>query len=64
MLSVLLSLLIVLIVIGLCYWVITQIPLPAPIRSIAIVVLVVVAAIYLIYVLIGLGAAIPLGRWR
>lgn len=54
MLSVLLTLVIGLIIIGLAYWVVMQIPLPPPIKQIANVVIVVLAALWLIYVLMGL----------
>lgn len=55
MLSLLVTLLIGLIIVGLCYWVITQLPLPPVVRQIAVVVVVVCAALWLISVLAGVG---------
>lgn len=53
MLEMLIPLLVFLIVIAVAYWVITILPLPEPIRQIATVVIVVVAAIALISMLLG-----------
>lgn len=55
MLTLLVHLIIGLIVIGLLYWVVMQIPLPQPIKQIANVVIVVLAALWLIYVLMNLA---------
>ncbi len=62
MLSLLLTLVIGLIVIGLIYYIITVIPLPDPIKQVATVVVVVIACLWLIYVLISLagGGAVTL----
>lgn len=59
MLDVLIQLLVFLIVVGLVYWVLTIIPLPSPIRQIATVIIVVLAAFYLISLLLDLGGAGP-----
>jgi hypothetical protein len=56
--SLLISLLIFLIVIGIVYWIITLLPIPAQIKQIAIVVLALFALIYLLMMLFG--AAPPL----
>ena len=44
----LIELLIGLLIIGLIYWAITQIPLPPPVRTVAYVVLVIIAIIWLL----------------
>ena len=44
----LLTILVALIIVALCYWVITTLPLPEMIKNIAIVILVVVVVLYLI----------------
>lgn len=49
----LISLLVLLLIVGLVYWAITTIPLPQPIRVIAIVILVIVAVVYLLGYLPG-----------
>lgn len=53
--SLLITLLIALIIIALVYWVLTQLPLPAIVRTVAIVILVVFAVIYLLSLLPGGG---------
>lgn len=50
--SLVIVLLVILIIVCVGYFVISKLPLPEPIRSIAIVVLVVIAALVLIYVLL------------
>lgn len=50
----LVEILITLIVVGLLFWILQQIPLPAPFGRIVQVVLIVFVAIWLIYVLAGL----------
>ena len=68
MIGMLLYLLVFLLVIGLVYWVITQLALPEPITRIAIVILVVVAAIILISFLLNMagggGAGFSFGAWN
>lgn len=63
MIGLLLYLLVFLLVVGLVYWVITQLALPEPIARIAIVILVIVAALLLISVLWNLagGGGLSLG---
>ena len=59
MLSLLINLLIIAIVLGLAWWIITLIPLPEPIGQIVRVVFVVIAAIVLIWFLLGLAGSPP-----
>jgi hypothetical protein len=56
----LIEILITLIIVGLVFWIIQQIPIPEPFGRIIRVVLVVVFAIWLIYVLAGL---LPVGAY-
>lgn len=58
MLSLLVTLLIVLLVIGLVYWAVNSIPLPQPVRVIAVVIIALVGAIYLLSLLPGTGVAL------
>jgi hypothetical protein len=60
MLVTLVYLLVILIVLGLGWWVLQQIPLPPPIQQIALVVWVVVCAIVLIVFLLNLVGSGPL----
>lgn len=66
LLSMFVYLIVLLLVVGLVYWIITQIPLPEPIKRIAIIIVVVVAAIVLIMFLLNLvgggGGDLNLGR--
>jgi hypothetical protein len=64
MITLLVYMLIVLIVMGLGWWVLQQIPLPPPIAQIAQVVFVVICAIVLILLLLQLvgGPGLPLLR--
>jgi hypothetical protein len=65
MISLLITLLVILIVMGLCWWVLQQIPLPPPIGQIATVIFVVICAIVLIYFLLQLaGSGIEMPRLR
>lgn len=59
MLELLITLLIVLIIIGLCWWVLSQIPLPPPIAQIAQVIFVVICAVVLIYFLLSFVGSVP-----
>jgi hypothetical protein len=54
MITLLLQLIIVAIVLGLIYWLVTQIPFMAPFARIVQVVVVVIFVIYVIYILMGL----------
>lgn len=56
MLSLLVTVLIIALVIGLCYWALTQIPMPQPLKAILTVVLVIIAAIYLLSLIPGVSA--------
>jgi hypothetical protein len=51
--------LVALIIFGLIYWIVGQIPLPEPFKRIAMVVLVVVFCIWLIYFLLGFMGGVP-----
>lgn len=53
MLSLLIDLIVICIVGGLFWWILQMVPLPAPAKQIATVVLVVILAIALIYLLLG-----------
>lgn len=64
MLELLVTLLILLIVMGLAWWVLTMIPLPEPIKNIATVIFVVICAVVLIYFLLGLVGSAPRLSWR
>lgn len=65
MLSMLIYLLVIILVMGLCYWVLTQIPLPDPIGRIANVIFVVICAIVLIVFLLQLaGTGMEFPRLR
>ena len=55
MIGVLVYFLIVLLVLGVVWWVLTEIPLPPPFLKIARVVLVVIALLFLIDILLGIG---------
>ena len=59
------SLLVMVIVLGLIYWIVTLLPLPAPFKQIALVIVIVVCLIYLLGILFGGFAPFPvLGRYR
>lgn len=51
--DVLISLLVLLVIVGLVYWAITQIPLPQPVRIVAVVLVVLIAIILLLNYLPG-----------
>lgn len=59
MLSLLINLLIIAIVLGLAWWILSLIPLPPPVAQIVQVVFVVIAAIVLIWLLLGLVGGVP-----
>lgn len=59
MIEFLITLLILVVVVALVWWVLQQIPLPHPFGKIAQIVLVVVACIILIYMLLGLTYRVP-----
>lgn len=61
MITLLVNILVVLMVLGLFYWVVTMIPLPPPVRQVAMVVVAVIGCIALIYLLLGAtGGAVSL----
>ena len=55
MISMLIYLLVMLIVLALVWWIINQIPLPPFVRQGATILIVVIAVIFLIYMLLGLA---------
>ena len=55
--DVLISLLVLLVIVGLVYWAITQIPLPQPVRIVAVVLVVLIAIILLLNYLPGVHLA-------
>jgi hypothetical protein len=59
MISLLIYILILLIVLALVWWIIGQLPLPAPVKQIATVVIVVIFAICMIYMLLPLAQGGP-----
>jgi hypothetical protein len=56
------SLLVMVIVLGLIYWLITMLPLPPPFKNIALVIIVVICLIYLLGILFGGFAPFPVLR--
>lgn len=58
MLSLLITLLVVCLIIGLVYWALQQIPMPQPVKAIVTVVLVVIACIYLLTLIPGVHAGL------
>ena len=60
MLALLVNLLVLLIIIAVAWWILTFLPLPHPLHKIAQVVLVVIAAIAVIYMLLGLVNGRPM----
>lgn len=64
MITLLIYVLVLLIIMGLAYWVLQMIPLPPPIRQIALVVFAVICAIVLIYLLLGLVDGPPIRALR
>lgn len=59
---VLFSLLVTIIILGLIYWVITMLPIPEPFKNIAMVILVVICLLYVLSMLFGMGAPMPVFR--
>lgn len=56
------SILVLVIVMGLVYWVITLLPLPEPFKQIAIVIVLVVCLLYLLSLLFGMATPFPVFR--
>ena len=59
MISILVTLLLFIIAFGLVYWIVTLIPLPQPFKSVALVVLLVIALICVL----GMFGLYPGGHW-
>lgn len=59
MISILIYLLIICILCALAWWIVTQLPLPAPIQKIATVVIVVIFVIAIIWLLLPLAGTGP-----
>lgn len=57
--SLLITLLIYLLILGVIYWVITLLPLPAPFRTVAIVIFAVVVIVILLNFLMGGSLGLP-----
>jgi hypothetical protein len=53
------SLLVLVIVLGLVYWVVTMLPIPEPFRQIALVIIVVICLLYLLSMLFGMAGPFP-----
>ncbi len=53
------SLLVLVIVLGLVYWIIQELPLPEPFKKIALVIILVVCLLYLLGILFGLAPVFP-----
>ena len=56
---VLFSLLVMVIILGLVYWVVTLFPLPEPFKQIAMVIVVVICLLYLLSILFGIAGPFP-----
>lgn len=53
------SLLVLVIVLGLIYWIVTLLPLPAPFKQVALVIIIVVCLLYLLGILFGAVPPFP-----
>jgi len=56
------SVLVMIIILGLIYWVISILPIPDPFRQIALVIIVVVCLLYLLGMLFGMAGPLPVFR--
>jgi hypothetical protein len=56
------SILVTVIVMGLLYWIVTVLPLPEPFKKIAIVIVLVICALYLVSLLFGMAPPYPVFR--
>jgi len=56
------SVLVMIIILGLIYWVISILPIPDPFRQIALVIIVVVCLLYLLGMLFGMTGPLPVFR--
>jgi hypothetical protein len=62
MLEVLVQFVVLIIVLGLLYWVLTLLPLPEPLKQIVIVVAIIIFVLWLTSVLLGYAPAPPVRR--
>ena len=56
------SILVLVIIMGLIYWVISALPIPEPFKNIALVIIVAICLIYLLTMLFGMAAPFPVFR--
>lgn len=56
------SILVLVIVMGLIYWIVTALPIPEPFHTIALVVILVICLLYLLSMLFGMAPAFPIFR--
>lgn len=63
MISLLISLLVVAVFVSIFFWLLTMLPIPQPFLNIIKVILVLIALVYLLGMLPGLGYAHPLFRY-
>jgi heme A synthase len=56
------SLLVLVIVLGLIYWIVTLLPIPPPFKQVALVIVIVICLIYLLGILFGAVAPFPIVR--
>ena len=56
------SILVLVIIMGLIYWVITLLPLPEPFKQIAVVIVVIICLLYLLSMLFGYAGPLPVFR--
>ncbi len=62
MLEVLVQFVVLIIVLGLLYWVLTLLPLPEPLKQIVIMVTIIIFVLWLISVLLGYAPSPPVRR--
>lgn len=56
------SLLVLIVILGLIYWVVSVLPIPEPFKQIALVIIVVICLLYLLSMLFGMAAPFPIFR--
>ncbi len=56
------SLLILMIVLGLCYWILTLLPIPDPFKQIVLVIFIVIVLLYVVSLLFGFAGPFPMFR--
>jgi hypothetical protein len=64
MFSALLTVVLILVVVGVCLWGLLRLPIDATIKEIIKVVVIVVATIWACYVIFGMLSAMPMPHWR